>query len=405
MNWWAIFAAGLLAGATTCAATQGGLLVGLITRQKKAAAATAATATAHKSAVTAEQVEAMVAARKAQMASKGGGTATKTRPASGKKPAARAAAPKRPTPSAPAPRTVSLSDDLAPVAGFLAGKLLVLTLVGALLGTIGSFITLDTRIGQFAQVLAGVVMVALGLATVGVPGFDRFMFAPPESWTRVVRKSTRSQSAFAPFLLGLATVLIPCGVTISMMLLAATAGSTLAGAAVMFVFVLGTAPLFAAYGYLTQRFVKPDSRRMALVMGSLVIAMGLFTINQFLVAAGSPVTAQNLVASVVGTRPAAAAPAAVAPAPVNGVQTVTINATSGGYEPASIAVKAGVPTKVVFHTDNTRSCIVYTVFPSLGKQVVLPGSGDTEVDLGVLAAGEVPISCSMGMYTGTLVVS
>jgi len=38
MNWWAIFGAGLLAGATTCAVAQGGLLVGLINRQKKAAA-------------------------------------------------------------------------------------------------------------------------------------------------------------------------------------------------------------------------------------------------------------------------------------------------------------------------------------------------------------------------------
>ena len=30
VNWWLILAAGLLAGATTCAVTQGGLLVGLI---------------------------------------------------------------------------------------------------------------------------------------------------------------------------------------------------------------------------------------------------------------------------------------------------------------------------------------------------------------------------------------
>ena len=36
---------------------------------------------------------------------------------------------------------------------------------------------------------------------------------------------------------------------------------------------------------------------------------------------------------------------------------------------------------------------------------MLPDSGDTEVDLGTLAAGEIPISCSMGMYTGTIVVS
>ncbi len=41
MNWWAIFGAGLLAGATTCAVAQGGLLVGLINRQKKAAAGAA----------------------------------------------------------------------------------------------------------------------------------------------------------------------------------------------------------------------------------------------------------------------------------------------------------------------------------------------------------------------------
>ena len=37
VNWWLVLGAGLLAGATTCAVTQGGLLVGLITRQRKAA--------------------------------------------------------------------------------------------------------------------------------------------------------------------------------------------------------------------------------------------------------------------------------------------------------------------------------------------------------------------------------
>ncbi len=79
--------------------------------------------------------------------------------------------------------------------------------------------------------------------------------------------------------------------------------------------------------------------------------------------------------------------------------------SSAAISPSTVAAKAGVPTKVVFHTDNTASCIVYTVFPTLGGQVVLPSSGDTEVDLGVLAAGEVPISCSMGMYTATIVVS
>ena len=143
---------------------------------------------------------------------------------------------------------------------------------------------------------------------------------------------------------------------------------------------------------------------MSVALGAVVVAMGLFTLNASLTALASPVTAQSIASGVLGTS-AAAQPLAAAPAPVNGVQVLRVDATSGGYSPSTIAAKAGVPTKVVFHTDNTYSCIVYTTFPTLGKQVVLPQSGDTEVDLGVLTAGELPISCSMGMYTGTIVVS
>jgi sulfite exporter TauE/SafE len=386
MNWWAIFGAGLLAGATTCAVAQGGLLVGLINRQKKAAAETAGTR---------ELVTAGAPAKATKAAGKGAARpagSAKTRSA---KPATKATA--RPAPA-------SAGDDLVPVVGFLLGKLVILTLAGLVLGAFGSFIALDARIGGLAQLVAAAIMIVFGLGAAGVPGFREIQFTPPASWTRVVRKSTRSQSAFAPFLLGIAVILIPCGVTISMMLLAATAGSALAGGAVMAVFVLGTAPMFTAYGFLTQRYVNPDSRRMSILLGIVVVLMGLFTLNASLTALASPITAQSLVAQLRGT-PAVAAPSAGAPAPVNGVQVLKIDATSGGYSPSSIAAKAGVPTKVVFHTDNTRSCIVYTVFPSIGKQIVLPDSGDTEVDLGTLAAGEIPISCSMGMYTGTIVVS
>ncbi len=393
MNWWAIFAAGLLAGATTCAVAQGGMLVGLITRQKKAAADAAGSTGVLVSTAVARKGAPRPAARPSK---------TGARPATTKLPATT----RRPTPAA---AHGSATEDLIPVAGFLAGKLLVLTLVGLLLGSFGSFVALDARIGGLAQLVAAAMMIVFGLGAAGVPGFNEIRFVPPASWTRVVRKSTRSESAFAPFLLGLAVVLIPCGVTISMMLLAATAGSAVAGGAVMAVFVLGTVPMFAAYGFITQRYVRTDSRRMSIVLGSVVVAIGLFTLNASLVALASPVTAQTVAASLSstlsGTTTAAAAPAKPPPAPVNGVQVLRIDATSGGYSPDSIAARAGVPTKVVFHTDNTRSCIVYTVFPSLGKQVVLPDSGDTEVDLGTLAAGEIPISCSMGMYTGTIVVS
>jgi len=350
MNWFAIFGAGLLAGATTCAVAQGGLLVGLINRQKKAAVAAGT-----------------MAPGKAR----------------------------------------SATDDLVPVAGFLGGKLVVLTLVGLLLGSVGSFIALDARIGGIAQLAAAVYMVMFGLGAAGVPVFRDMQFVPDMRWGSLVRKSTRSQSAAAPFMLGLATVLIPCGVTISMMLIAATSGSALAGASVMAVFVLGTAPMFAAYGFVTQRYVNLENRFTSIALGTLVVAMGAVTLNASLVALGSPVTAQNIAASLRGTTPAAqvAAPAADAAQQVGGEQILRVDATSTGYSPATIAAKAGVPTKLILHTADTRSCILYTVLPTLGKQVALPASGDTEIDLGTLQAGDIPISCSMGMYNGTIVVA
>ena len=128
------------------------------------------------------------------------------------------------------------------------------------------------------------------------------------------------------------------------------------------------------------------------------------TLNASLVSLGAPVTAQTIAASL-GGRAAATAVTAPAPALSNGTQVLHIDAESGGYSPSTIAAKAGVPTKLVIRTQDTRSCIVYTVFPSLGLQTALPTTGETEIDLGTLAAGEIPISCSMGMYTGTILVS
>ncbi len=340
MSWWAVLGAGLLAGATTCAVAQGGLLVGLIARQKRSAALA----------------------------------------------------------GAPAPVT-GVGDDLVPVAGFLLGKLVSLSLAGLLLGALGSLVELDAKIGGVANLAAGAVMVLLGLSTLGVRPFDRIVLAPPASWSRMVRRSTRSSSAFAPFLLGLATLVIPCGVTISMMLLAATSGSALTGAAVMAVFVLGTAPMFAVFGFVTQRYAGRESRGLGLALGAVVVAIGLVTLNGGLASLGSPLTAQRAVAAVRGGGEA------VAPPPlVDGVQVLTMDATPGGYEPSVVGARAGVPTRLVLRTHDTNSCIIFTVLPSFGFQTTLPATGERVIDLGTLPSGDIPVSCSMGMYTATISV-
>lgn len=339
MNWAMVLGAGLLAGATTCAATQGGLLVGLISRQRKAAGI----------AVNADER--------------------------------------------------SLADDLAPVAGFLTGKLISHTVAGFILGALGSLIGFDARMGAMAQWLAGLAMITLGLGSLGVPGFRELQFTPPTTWLNTVRKSTRSQSAAAPFMLGLAVLLVPCGVTISMAVLAASSGSAVTGAAVMALFVLGTAPMFSLFGYLSQRFAA--GRGLNLAMGAVVVLLGLFTINSGLVASGSPYSVQALTGS---TKASTVAPigGTVSDTVAGEPQVIRIDAQSAGYVPNYVTAQSGSDISLVFTTDNVWSCIRATMLPTLDKSAILPQTGSETIELGSLEPGDYPISCSMGMYTATL---
>ncbi|MCX4632437.1 sulfite exporter TauE/SafE family protein [Streptomyces sp. NBC_01443] len=112
---------------------------------------------------------------------------------------------------------------------------------------------------------AGVLMVLFALDMFGVKAVRRFVPRPPASWGRRVRRSARSTTVTTPAVLGFRTVLIPCGVTLSVELIAVTSGSALTGAAVLAGFVLGTGPLFAVLGFFLRSAAKLWQGRLTLV--------------------------------------------------------------------------------------------------------------------------------------------
>lgn len=353
MNLTAIFVTGVFAGGVSCAAVQGGLLTGLLVRQR--AAATPVSAGCHRAGQT-------------------------------------------------APSRLSwrqhLGDDVAPVAGFLAGKLVSHAALGALLGALGSVVQLSIGTRTTLQLLAGALVIMFGLAQLGVPGFRGLVIEPPKSWTRMVRNRSRSQSALAPATLGVATVLIPCGVTLSVQALALASGSALSGAAIMAVFVLGTAPLFALLGYAARRAATAWRGRLTLVTGLVVVAMGLYTLNGGLELAGSPLAASRIAQSFGPEAATPADPSAVVAE--GGRQQVTITARTGSYAPANVQVRAGVPTTLVVRSDNAQGCVRSFLIPTRGVDEILPTRGETRIELGVLEPGELRYSCGMGMYAGTI---
>ena len=367
----AVLATGFFAGGVSCAAVQGGLLTGLVTRQHNARTA---------------QRESM--------------SATSGRRSGN--PAVRAKVKEAPPPSGVGGLAlVRLGDDVAPVAGFLAGKLVSHTLLGALLGGVGTAVQLSAHGRALMQVAAGVLIVCFGLAQLKVPGFRGFTITPPASWMRLVRGRSRSQAAFAPAVLGFATILVPCGVTLSVMALALASGSPAYGAATMAVFVVGTSPLFTLIGYLARKAATAWQGKLALATGLVLVGMGLYTLNGGLTLAGSPLAARNL-SQTLGFAEAAADSATVTAE--QGIQTAAITVAPGSYSPANVQVESGVPTTLVFRSENATGCERALVIPALGFEKVLPANGDTAVDVGVLEPGRIDYSCAMGMYSGTITV-
>ncbi|WP_405827962.1 sulfite exporter TauE/SafE family protein [Streptomyces sp. NBC_00105] len=284
----------------------------------------------------------------------------------------------------------------APIGAFLGAKLASHTLLGAALGLAGAAVQPGPRTRAVLLVVSALVMVLFALDMLGVRAVRRFVPRPPASWGQQVRRSAKSTAVTTPAVLGFLTVLIPCGVTLSVELIAITTGSPLAGAAVMAGFVLGTGPLFAVLGFFLRSAARIWQGRLTAVTSVIVLAVAVWTLTSGLRLGGWWPT------------PAPAAAAAIAPAPAetvttaNNTQTITVQARTNSYTPTNITAAAGVPTKLVVATRGTNGCVRSFVVPDRGIQEILPVTGETVIDLGTPKPGVLAFTCGMGMYGGEI---
>lgn len=98
------------------------------------------------------------------------------------------------------------------------------------------------------------------------------------------------------------------------------------------------------------------------------------------------------------------APAAAAPRGAGAEQRVKIRVTARGFEPATIRLKAGVPTVLVVTRTTDRTCATELVIPSRKIRQELPLKRAVEIRLGPEKAGRLRFACGMDMVSGVLVV-
>jgi sulfite exporter TauE/SafE len=156
----------------------------------------------------------------------------------------------------------------APSLAFNLGRVATYGAFGLLAGSLSPFI------GFALRPIAAIALVGLGLHLAGVSR----VFTVVEKiggplWHRL---QPLARKPLHPALLGAVWGFVPCGLVYSALALAATSGSTLAGALTMLAFGAGTLPIMTAMGMLAapfgRFFGRVFVRRLA---GVLVVLIGL----------------------------------------------------------------------------------------------------------------------------------
>ncbi len=281
---------------------------------------------------------------------------------------------------------------------FIVSKVLAYTTLGALLGFFGSSLSITSNVQGWLQIVAGIYMLATAANLLELHPIFRYVVIQPPKWAYKLIKKESHQAAFGTAVLGALTVLVPCGITQGMMILAISSGNALTGALILAAFTIGASPLFFALGLAAETIMK--RKTFVYIASALVVILGISSINAGNVLRGSNQTIQNYWKAITNTNTNNSVPQTLAATTISGIQDVTINVTSSGYTTKENTLKVGVPVKLTFKSTNVAGCVQVFTIPTYNIKKLLPENGTDEITFTPTKKGRLPFSCAMGMYTG-----
>lgn len=292
-----------------------------------------------------------------------------------------------------------------PLISFLFAKLIAYTVLGALLGWLGSLFELSLQTRIILQIAVVVFMVGTAFNLLNThPIFRYFVIQPPRFLTRFIRKTSKSDDVFTPAFLGGLTVFIPCGTTQAMMALAIASSSPLLGALILFIYTLGTSPIFFVLGYFATKLEGVFKARMLRVTAYALLLLAFFNLNNTIALTGSSWTIENALNNLNCTISFCSSNQAVL-AMAAPVSETTLTIGPGGYTPDNFSVKAGERVTVRLVNNGGGGCASAFTIPSLGIQKIVPIGGSENITFTAPSErGELAFMCSMGMYRGRIQV-
>jgi sulfite exporter TauE/SafE/plastocyanin domain-containing protein/copper chaperone CopZ len=275
---------------------------------------------------------------------------------------------------------------------FNIGRVVSYTVLGGLVGALGSAVTLSPQFNGYLVVIVSVVMLFLGFQLLHIfPWLRRFSPKMPKFLAHKIHELGASDSKAAPFVLGGATFFLPCGFTQALQLYVLATGDWKVGALTMLVFSLGTLPALVSLSAITS-FAKGTFQRLFLKFaGALVVLLAIFNINNGLTLAGIPIGIPNFGGG--GIAQAETTPI------VDGKQVIRMLVNGYTYTPNRFTVTAGIPVEWQIDGRNAVGCGQVLVMPTIGVTKYLSKDAVTIVRFTPQETGEIPFNCSMGMMS------
>ena len=299
-----------------------------------------------------------------------------------------------------------------PHAYFNGGRVVGYTIFGAMVGALGSMVTLSPSMNGFLMIFVSVVMLILGFQLLHLfPKLQRLTPKMPKFISHKIHElsENENESDNTAFTIGALTFFLPCGFTQALQLYVLASGDWKIGALTMAVFSLGTMPALLSLSAITSFAKGAFQKHFMRFAGVLIVMISVFNINNGLTLAGffnggdtnttSTVTTEsNKNTEQQKTQVQELTQVEKAPI-VDGKQIVKMTVKGYSYLPNRFTVVAGIPVEWQIDGGGAAGCGRVIVMQTLGIGKLLDSNGITTITFTPTEAGNIPFNCSMGMMT------
>ncbi len=260
------------------------------------------------------------------------------------------------------------------------GRVLSYTVIGGIVGFIGSVFSISNTISGFIILIASVLMFLMALNMLGIIKLKRIKFC------------SFKRGKHSAFVIGLLNGFMPCGPLQAMQVYALSTGSFINGALSMFLFGMGTVPLLLCTGVLLNLVKGKGKILINKIASILILLLSLIMLNRALLTFNIDIFKSfhdygSFTASKIE----------------NGIQVVEFDLSYDNYQ--DILLQKDIPVKMIIHVDkkNLTGCNNEIIINEFNIKQELK-EGDNIIEFTPKEEATITYTCWMNMIKNTIKV-